>query len=384
MRRLIGIPCFSLLIALLPLSANPSFAAPQFATYIVLLQPGSDHASAGREFKRAGWRIEKEYTNVLSGFAVSLPVGAVAGLEHNPKVQYIEPDAEVIASDTQSPAPSWGLDRIDQRAMPLSNSFTYSATGQGAGVKAYVIDSGVLSTHTDFEGRVAPGFSAIDDLVNTTEDCNGHGTHVSGTLAGTTFGVAKEATIVPVRVLDCQGSGTTAGVIAGLDWVARDHTSGPAVANMSLEGKPSRALDTAVASLIADGVSVVVAAGNSHASACASSPARVEEAVTVGATNTTDSRAPYSNFGQCVDLFAPGSYITSDWYTSSTATNTLSGTSMATPHVSGVVALFLSRTPTLTPSEVALALTSSATAGVVADAGPRSPNLLLYTDPLGN
>ncbi|MDP1711631.1 MAG: S8 family peptidase [Candidatus Nanopelagicaceae bacterium] len=383
MRRLIGLPLGLLSIALLPLSIAPSFATPEFATYIVVLQPGTDHASAAREFRGAGWRIQYDYTNVFSGFAISLPVSAVLGLEHNPKVLYVERDEEMTASDIQAPAPSWGLDRIDQRERPLSNTFEYSSLGQGAGVRAYIVDTGIRSTHADFAGRIAPGFSSVIDPVNTTEDCNGHGTHVSGTLAGTTYGVAKAATIVPVRVLDCQGSGSTATVVAGLDWVAADHTSGPAVVNMSLGGRSSRAVDAAVVGVFEDGITVVVAAGNAHTNACTASPGRVEQAITVGATNATDTRAPYSNFGKCVDLFAPGSYIVSDWITSTTATSTLSGTSMSTPHVAGVAALLLSRTPTLTPSGVALALASSATIGVIADVGARSPNLLVYSDPLG-
>ncbi|MFA5919410.1 MAG: S8 family peptidase [Candidatus Nanopelagicaceae bacterium] len=382
MRRFIGIPLALLSIALLPLSTTPSFAAPEFATYIVVLQPGSDHAAAAREFTKSGWRIEQNYRNVFSGFAISLPVAAVAGLEHNPRIQYVELDEEMTASDSQSPAPSWGLDRIDQRSLPLSNTFDFSSTGNGAGVIAYIVDTGVLSTHTDFAGRVASGYSVINDVVNTTEDCNGHGTHVAGTLAGTKYGVAKEATIVPVRVLDCQGSGSTSTILAGLDWVTADHTSGPAVVNMSLGGRSSRAVDAAVVRVVEDGITVVVAAGNGHTNACTASPARVEQAITVGATNDSDTRAPYSNFGKCVDLFAPGSYITSDWITSSTAAATLSGTSMSTPHVAGVAALMLSRTPTLTPSQVASALASSATVGAIADV--RSPNLLLYSDPLGS
>lgn len=383
MRRPLAVSLFSISLALFPLAAAPSFAAPEFATYIVVLQPGSDHAAAAREFSKSGWRIEHNYANVFSGFAITLPVAAVQGLEHNPRVLFIELDSEMSTSDSQTPAPSWGLDRIDQRTLPLSNSFESSSVGQGAGVKAYIVDTGVFSSHADFVGRVATGFSAVNDVVNTTEDCNGHGTHVAGTLAGTTYGVAKAATIVPVRVLDCQGSGSTATVVAGLDWVVGDHASGPAVVNMSLGGKPSRAIDAAVVRVFEDGVTVVVAAGNAHTNACTASPSRVEQAITVGATNATDTRAPYSNFGKCVDLFAPGSYITSDWITSTTATNTISGTSMSTPHVAGVAAVLLSRTSTLTPSEVALALASSATVGAIADAGARSPNLLLYSDPLG-
>lgn len=383
MRRPLAISLFSISLALFPLAASPSFAAPEFATYIVVLQPDADHSATARDFRGAGWRIQYDYTNVFSGFAISLPVTAVLGLEHNPKVLYVERDEEMSASGFQAPAPSWGLDRIDQRSLPLSNSFESSSFGEGAGVKAYVVDTGVLSTHTDFGGRVASGYSAINDVVNTTEDCNGHGTHVAGTLAGTNYGVAKAATIVPVRVLDCQGSGSTSTVVAGLDWVVGDHSSGPAVVNMSLGGRSSRAVDAAVVRVFEDGVTVVVAAGNGHTNACTASPSRVEQAITVGATNATDTRAPYSNFGKCVDLFAPGSYIVSDWITSTTATNTLSGTSMSTPHVAGVAAVLLSRTPTSTPSEIALALASSATVGAIADVGARSPNLLVYSDPIG-
>ena len=379
MRKLFGFTLFTLSIALLPLNANQSFAAPEFDTYIVILNPGTDRVAAAREFSRAGWRIEHEYTNVFSGFAINLPTQAAAGLARNPKVLSIERDIEVTTFETQLGA-TWGLDRIDQRALPLSNDFIYSATGTG--VRAYIVDTGVRATHTEFIGRMATGFSAVKDK-RGTDDCNGHGTHVAGTVAGTTYGVAKTATIVPVRVLNCRGSGTTSGVIAGLDWVAQDHTTGPAVVNMSLGGGASATLDAAVLGVVNDGVSVVVAAGNSNADACASSPARVPQAVTVGATVSTDERASYSNFGVCLDLFAPGSAITSAWKTADTATNTISGTSMASPHVAGVAAVLLSRTPSLTPIQVAAALTSSATSGVVTSAGTGSPNLLLYSNPLG-
>lgn len=379
MRRLFGFTIFTLSIALLPLNANQSFAAPEFDTYVVILNPGADRVAAAREFSRAGWRIEHEYTNVFSGFAINLPTQAAAALARNPKVLSIERDIEVTTFETQLGA-TWGLDRIDQRALPLSNDFIYSATG--AGVRVYIVDTGVRATHTEFIGRMTTGFTALKDK-RGTDDCNGHGTHVAGTVAGTTYGVAKTATIVPVRVLNCRGSGTTSGVIAGLDWVAQDHTTGPAVVNLSLGGGASAALDAAVLGVVNDGVSVIVAAGNSNADACASSPARVLQAVTVGATVSTDGRASYSNFGACLDLFAPGSAITSAWKSSDTATNTISGTSMASPHVAGVAAVLLSRTPSLTPIQVVAALTSSATSGIVTSAGTGSPNLLLYSDPLG-
>lgn len=390
MRRLFGFTIFTLSIALLPLSANQSFATPEFDTYIVVLKSGddkdaakADRAAAKIEFSRAGGRIDREYSSVFSGFAIYLPVAAAVGLGQNPKVLSIERDAEVTMFGRQSPAPSWGLDRIDQRALPLSSTFEYSDSGTGEGVRAYIVDTGVLSTHTEFTGRMAVGFSAISDSIGT-EDCNGHGTHVAGTVAGTTYGVAKSATIVPVRVLDCAGSGTISGVIAGLDFVARDHALGtPAVVNMSLGGGASRTLDTAVVGVINDGVSVVVAAGNSNRDACRFSPARVPAAVTVGATTSADARAAYSNIGKCLDLFAPGSVITSAWYNSTTAINTISGTSMASPHVAGVAAVLLSRNPLSTPAEIAGLITLTATTEVVTSVGRGSPNLLLYSDPVG-
>lgn len=383
MRRIFGIALLVLVIGVPPATASPSFAAPAFDTYIVVLRPGADHVAAAREFSRAGWRIEFEYTNVFSGFAITLPAAAAGALARNPNVLFVERDAEITALATQDPAPSWGLDRIDQRVLPLSNTFEYSTIGNGAGVRAYIVDTGVLSSHAEFIGRMASGYNAVKGKP-TTEDCNGHGTHVAGTVAGTTYGVAKQATVVPVRVLNCAGSGTISGVIAGLDWVARDHVSGPAVANLSLGGSASATLDAAVRGVVNDGVTVAVAAGNSDADACLSSPSRVAQALTVGATTSTDARASYSNFGTCLDLFAPGSSITSAWSTSTTATRTISGTSMASPHVAGVAAVLLSRSPALTPDEVASAITSSATTSIVATAGTGSPNRLLYSDPLNN
>jgi subtilisin family serine protease len=290
------------------------------------------------------------------------------------------------AVGTQSPVPSYGLDRIDQRALPLSGSFTYTATG--AGVKAYVVDTGILLGHQDFGGRAVTGFDAVTSG-GTANDCNGHGTHVAGTVGGTRFGVAKQATLVAVRVLGCNGSGSTSGVIAGVDWVARDHAAGePAVANMSLGGGASTALDNAVKAAIADGVTFAVAAGNDGgfvgeltgaANACNGSPSRVPEALTIGATAANDAKASYSSRGPCLDLFAPGSNIVSAWHTSPTATNTISGTSMATPHVAGVVAQHLQGSPSASPAAVAQHVLSTATPGVVGNPGTGSPNLLLFT-----
>ena len=286
----------------------------------------------------------------------------------------VERDQVFTISTTQSPA-TWGLDRIDQRARPLSNSYTYTRTG--AGVRAYIIDTGIRFSHGEFGGRATSGFDAVDG--GAADDCNGHGTHVSGTVGGATYGVAKGVSLVGVRVLDCAGSGTTSGVIAGVDWVTANHVK-PAVANMSLGGGASAALDQAVANSIAAGVTYAIAAGNSNARACNYSPARVATAITVGATTSTDARASYSNWGSCLDLFAPGSSITSSWYTSNTATNTISGTSMATPHVAGVAALYLQGNPGATPATVRNALVANATSGVVGNARTGSPNLLLFTN----
>jgi uncharacterized membrane protein YgcG len=279
-------------------------------------------------------------------------------------------------SDAGVAALSWGLDRIDQRSLPLNSR--YISNFSGAGVNAYVIDTGVLSSHSEFGSRVVSGFSSVADG-RGTQDCHGHGTHVAGTIAGSNYGVAPSANVVPVRVLDCAGSGSTSAVIAGIDWVVAHHEAGvPAVANMSLGGSRSAALDLAVARGVADGIVFVVAAGNSNANACNYSPAAEESAITVGASTSTDTRASYSNFGSCVDIFAPGSNITSAWYTSTTATNTISGTSMASPHVAGVAVLALSADPTLSVSRVTTWITSTATSDVIADPAG-TPNKIVYS-----
>jgi subtilisin family serine protease len=302
-------------------------------------------------------------TNAVGDSSASAPSGAVAP-----------------AAPTTTPvvAASWGLDRIDQRALPLDGNVTRRQTGLG--VTTYIIDTGVYAGHSEFIGRVATGFSAVSDG-NGTDDCQGHGTHVAGTVAGSTYGVAPQATVVPVRVLDCSGSGSTAGVIAGIDWMIAHHTAGtPAVANLSLGGGYSPAMNAAVARAVADGIVMAVAAGNENADACGVSPASEASAVTVGATEASDARAYYSNYGSCVDIFAPGSSIVSAGTSSPTARRSLSGTSMATPHVAGAAALLLEVTPALTPAAVASALSISATPNVVTDP-VGTANLLLYTGP---
>ena len=348
--------------------------------YIVVFAKGTRRAdvdTARNGARKNGGRVHFEYRTAITGFAATLPQKALEGLQRNPHVVLIEADQTVQATDTTQASPPWGLDRIDQRALPLSASYTYGY--DGSGVRAYVIDTGVRGTHTELAGRVSTtGYTAYTDATGLG-DCAGHGTHVAGTIGGTTYGVAKAVQIVPVRVLNCNGSGTWGAVIAGVDWATADHAAGqPAVANMSLGGGASSAVDAAVASSIADRITYAIAAGNSNANACNSSPARTAQALTVGATTTTDARASYSNYGSCVDLFAPGSDILSSWYTSDSATNTISGTSMATPHVAGVAALYLQANPSAQPAAVATALTGLATANVVGNPGSGSPNRLLY------
>ncbi|UUZ75214.1 S8 family peptidase [Polaromonas sp. P1(28)-13] len=331
------------------------------------------------------------YSSALKGFAASLPDAALQGIRNNPNVDYIEQDQTVSlsATETQTGA-TWGLDRIDQHALGLNGSYQYNYTGavgvepSSPAVNAFIIDTGIRATHSDFNGRVnvGAGFTTINDS-NDTNDCNGHGTHVAGTVGGTTWGVAKGVTLIPVRVLDCSGSGTWSGVISGIEWVANS-TLRPAVANMSLGGGASQAVDTAVANAVAGtsskpGVTVVVAAGNSSADACKSSPARAPSAITVGATTSSDKRAFYSNYGKCLDLFAPGSGITSASISSNDASTIKSGTSMASPHVAGVAALALAAKPAALPGDVASFLTTNATPNKLGSIGRGSPNLLVYS-----
>jgi len=353
--------------------------------YIVVLEDRTlpaDVDAVADDMVRAhrGRKEGAAFRAALKGFTATMSAREALSLAQDPRVKYIEED-QIMTIDTTQTNATWGIDRIDQRDLPLNGTYVYNATG--AGVKAYIIDTGIRTTHTQFGGRAIDGFDAVDGSLPAA-DCHGHGTHVSGTVGGSTYGVAKGVTLVAVRVLDCTGSGSNSGVIAGVNFAASDHIAGqPAVANMSLGGGISQALDDAVNAAIADGITFGIAAGNSNTNACNSSPARVANAITVGSTTTTDARSSFSNFGTCVDVFAPGSSITSSWDTSDTATNTISGTSMATPHVVGAAALYLETNPTASPATVWGALRDNSTLNHVSNPGTGSPNRLLYTGFIG-
>lgn len=350
--------------------------------YIVILNkdagPSIDFAQ--NIVKQHGGKILQSYDTVLQGFAIYLPDTAatafVEAMKKNPQVLSIENDTVMKIDATTQSNPDWGLDRIDQKALPLDSAYSYLQTGSGA--TAYIVDTGILSSHQQFSGRVLNGYTAISDG-NGTTDCNGHGTHVAGTVGGSTYGVAKNVNLVPIRILGCDGSGASSNVIAGLDWILKNGKK-PAVVNMSLGGDASTSLDSAVENLFNNGYVMVVAAGNSNTDACSASPARVSKALTVAATDSTDTRASYSNYGSCVDIFAPGSQINSSWIGSNTATKVLNGTSMATPHVAGVVAEMLQSTPTATPQTISTNLLNQASSNVVKNPSG-SPNRLLYKSP---
>jgi subtilisin family serine protease len=351
-------------------SAGPSTAG----RFIVTLRERTDPAAVAREH---GVSPDFVYTHALTGFAGAISDAARQGLLRDNRVVRVEPDGIATIVTTQSGA-TWGIDRVDQRALPLSTSYTYTSTGSS--VKAYIIDTGIRFSHSQFGGRAVTGEDEIDG--GTADDCNGHGTHVAGTVGGSTYGIAKAVSLVAVRVLNCSGSGTWSGVIAGIDWVTADHASGaPAVANMSLGGGANSSVDDAVRRMIADGVATAIAAGNGNQGgraqdACKYSPARVAQAMTIGATDRTDTKASWSNYGTCVDWFAPGVSITSAWKNSDTATNTISGTSMATPHTAGVAALYLALNNAATPQQVRDALYAASTKGVVKSSKTGNNHLL--------
>jgi subtilisin family serine protease len=337
-------------------------------SYIVTLKEGADPRSVAAV---AGVNPRFVYASVLNGFAGELNQGQLNALQHNPNVERIEQDGIATASALQTGA-TWGIDRTDQAALPLSGTYSYTTTASN--VHAYIIDTGVRADHAEFGGRAVMAYNSAGGK-NT--DCNGHGTHVAGTVGGSTYGIAKAARLYGVKVLDCRGSGTWSGVIAGMDWVASNHSK-PAVANMSLGGGKSQSVDDAAVRLSDAGVFVAVAAGNDNVDACTQSPAGAAKVASVAASTSTDSKASYSNWGSCVEIYAPGSSITSAWHSSSTATKTISGTSMASPHVAGVAALYKGTYGDASQGTVNNWLTNNATVGAVTGNVTGTPNLLLF------
>jgi hypothetical protein len=371
-----------------PIPTTTGTGTDDRGSYVVRFRSGTNPTMQASSLERRGITVDATLAAAFPGAVVRLTASELATLRSDPSVQSIAADAAVglseppdetfRASSVQS-APTWGLDRIDQRGPVSSGAFDSSYNGTG--VKVYVLDSGVRWDHEQFGGRVLPG--AYLSGFGSSNDCTGHGTHVAGTIGSATYGVADNVLIVPVRVLDCAGLGTAAGIILGLDWIVANHLPGePAVLNMSIGGPSNLLVDQWVQAVIDDGVTAVIAAGNDGVPACFDSPARLPAAITVAATDITDFSPDWSNYGTCVDIFAPGESVLSTWHTSPVATNTISGTSMAAPHVAGAVALLLQRDPLLTPSQIVGMLTANATSGVVTNEGLGSPNLLLYNPPL--
>lgn len=345
-------------------------------SFIVVFTPATSdpRGLADQLIREHGGAVRFTYSSALRGFAADLPDRAVEALKHNPNIAYVEPDQTVQLFEAQT-TPPWGLDRVDQRTLPLSASYSYTATG--GGVNVYIIDTGIRTTHAEFGGRAVGAFNGVKGKY-TTDDCHGHGTHVAGTVGGSTYGVAKGVKLYGVRVLDCYGNGTWSAIIAGIDWVTANRQL-PAVANMSLGGGYSQAVNDAVEASIRSGVTYTLAAGNSSWDACNISPASAPSAITVGASDSLDQQAAFSNYGTCLDVYAPGLRVKSAWMASDTATKIGSGTSMASPHAAGAAALYVETHSGATPAEVAQALVGSATAGQISKIGAGSPNLLLFT-----
>ncbi|WP_214414055.1 S8 family peptidase [Sphaerisporangium fuscum] len=345
--------------------------------YIVVLKDGTTMTRPSDLAARYGGRVRHAYTSALKGYAAEMTAAEAGRLAADPRVAFVEQDSEVAASGTQPDPPSWGLDRVDQRDLPLDHSYGYPSTAPT--VTAYILDTGIRTSHRQFGGRASVGADEVGDG-RDGQDCAGHGTHVSGTVGGTDYGVAKQVKLVAVRVLDCSGHGSASTVIAGVDWITA-HAVKPAVVNMSLNGTASNSEDAAINKSISSGVTYVVSSGNGNTDACKNSPGRISAAIVVDNADSRDRRASDSNYGSCTDLFAPGVGITSAWNSGDTATKTIGGTSMAAPHVTGAAALYLAGHPGATPAEVQNALTAAATTGKITNAGSGSPNRLLFVSP---
>ena len=356
--------------------ASANTDTSQEKTYLVKFKSSANVNSELKEIKMSGGKVEAKFKEIKNTAAVKLNDSELSDLKDDSAVQLIEENKIFTVDGTVSNPPDWGQDRIDQRNLPLDSSYSYPL--DGTGVTIYIADTGIRSDHIDFTGRIVEGFDGIEDG-NGIEDCHGHGTHVAGSAAGTRTGVANNAMISPVRVLGCDGYGSTLGIMHAVDWMVEDHVSGrPAVANFSLGGGASSFFDSLLQDLVDDGITVVTSAGNDDTNACSQSPARRPSAITVGSTDRYDDRSYFSNWGPCVDVFAPGSSIVSSYYSSSTALAIMSGTSMASPHTAGVAATILQSDPGMSPAQVEARIISRATLNVLSDVKAGSPNRLLY------